>query len=111
MTYNKTEIYIEAPDNLDADFCYIASGDCMIGANIFNGDVVFIKQQETVENGQIAAVKVEDTVILKRWYYYPEKETLVLMPENPKYKPMIFSGERIKSITCIGRAVGVMSKL
>ena len=51
------------------DFCLTANGDSMIGARIFDGDLVFIKRQPTVENGEIAVVIIEDEATLKRVYY------------------------------------------
>ena len=61
------ETYIDAAADIKADFCLTAKGDSMIGARIFDGDVVFIKEQPIVDNGQIAAVIIDDAVTLKRW--------------------------------------------
>ena len=105
------ESYIEASSHIEADFCLVARGDSMINARIYDGDVVFIKQQEMVANGQIAAVIIDDEATLKRWYYYPEEHRLVLMPENSKYAPLIFTGEELNHIICLGRAVCFMSNL
>lgn len=105
------ETYMDASSEIKADFCLTAKGDSMIGARIFDGDVVFIKEQPTVENGQIAAVIIDDSVTLKRWYYYPDKQKLILTPENPKYEPLVFVGEELNSIRCLGRAVSFMSNL
>ena len=105
------ETYIDATADIKADFCLTAKGDSMIGARIFDGDIVFIKEQPIVDNGQIAAVIIDDSVTLKRWYYYPDKQKLVLTPENPKYEPLVFVGEELNSIRCLGRAVCFMSNL
>lgn len=105
------ETYIDATADIKADFCLTAKGDSMIGARIFDGDIVFIKEQPIVDNGQIAAVIIDDSVTLKRWYYYPEKQKLILTPENPKYEPLVFVGEELNSIRCLGRAVCFMSNL
>ena len=72
------ETYIDASAEIKADFCLTAKGDSMTGARIFDGDVVFIREQAIVENGQIAAVVIGEEVTLKRWYYYPEQKKLVL---------------------------------
>ena len=61
------EGYVEAGADIDADFCLRASGDSMIGARIHDGDIVFIKQQPIVDNGQIAAVLIENEATLKRF--------------------------------------------
>lgn len=105
------ETYIDASSEIKADFCLTAKGDSMVGARIHNGDVVFIKEQPIVENGQIAAVIINNEVTLKRWYYYPEKKKLVLQAENPNYEPFVFVGEELDNIRCLGRAVSFMSNL
>ena len=105
------EAFVEAGDSIEADFCLTAKGDSMIGARIMDGDVVFIRSQPTVENGEIAAVIIEDEATLKRWYHYPEKGKLVLTPENPAYEPLVFVGEELASVRCLGKAVCFMSTL
>jgi repressor LexA len=102
--------YVTAADTT-ADFCLTAKGDSMIGARIFDGDEVFIQQTDVVENGEIAAVVVEGEATLKRVYYYPEEQKLVLNPENPAYKPLVFTGPELDTIHILGRAVAFQSKL
>jgi repressor LexA len=72
---------------------------------------VFIKQQPIVENGEIAAVVIGDEATLKTWYYYPDKQKLVLTPANQAYEPLVYTGEELNTITCLGRAVCFMSNL
>ena len=48
--------YMPLGDEIEADFCLRACGDSMIGARIFDGDIVFVKAQDAVENGEIAVV-------------------------------------------------------
>ena len=93
-----------------ADFCLFAKGDSMIGARIYEGDLVFVKKQPRVENGEIAAVLVEDSATLKRVYLYPEEQKLVLAPENPKYKPLVFVGKELNQIQILGKAVAFQSE-
>ena len=102
--------YVTAADT-DADFCLTAKGDSMIGARIFDGDEVFIQRTDVVENGEIAAVVVEGEATLKRLYYYPAEEKLVLAAENPNYAPLVFTGSELESIHILGRAVAFQSKL
>ncbi len=94
---------------IDADFCLRAVGDSMIGARIYDGDTVFIRSQDTVENGEIAAVIIHGEATLKRVYYYPEKEKLILSPENPKYEPFVFLGEELDGIRILGKAIAFQS--
>lgn len=105
------ETYIEASANIQADFCLTARGDSMIGARIHDGDIVFVREQPIVENGQVAAVIIENEATLKRWYYYPDKQKLVLNPENPKYEPLVYIGEELNQVRCLGLAVCFNSKI
>ena len=105
------ETYVDASDEIKADFCLTAKGDSMIGARIYDGDTVFIKKQPIVENGEIAAVIIGNDVTLKRWFYYPDKNQLWLQAENSKYKPMIYEGEDLNNIRCLGKAVCFTSNL
>lgn len=101
--------YVLASGDIDADFCLRASGDSMIGARIYDGDIVFIHRQPEVPNGQIAAVRIGDDATLKRVYYYPEKSKLVLNPENPAYEPLVYVGQELDEIEILGRAVAFQS--
>lgn len=105
------ESYISASSEIKADWCLVARGDSMIGARIHDGDIVFIHEQSIVENGEIAAVIIGDEATLKRWYYYPDKEKLVLNAENPAYEPLVYTGEELNEIRCLGKAVCFMSNL
>lgn len=90
---------------MEADFCMIARGDGMIGARICDGDTVYFKSQDHVENGEIAAVVVGGEVLLKRSYFYPDKKQLVLRSENPQCEPLIYTGIELNDINVIGKAV------
>ena len=103
------ESYAAASDTLDADFCLRAHGDSMIGARIYDGDIVFIRSQSSVDNGEIAAVIINDEATLKRVYFYPEDEKLILSPENPKYAPLVYIKEELDSIKILGKAVAFQS--
>ena len=74
-----------------------------------DGDIVFIKACPEVDNGQIAAVSIDNEVTLKRVYYYPEKNKLVLSPENPKYEPFVYTNEELDDIRILGKAVMFLS--
>ena len=91
------------------DFCFIFFGDSMIGARIHDGDIVFCRSQNMVENGEIAAVIIGDEATLKRVYYYPDKQKLVLQAENPKYEPFVYVGNELDEINIIGKAVAFQS--
>ena len=103
------EAYVEAGANVHADFCLRAKGDSMIGARIQDGDIVFIKKQEMVDDGEIAAVLIDDEATLKRVYYDQENGILQLFAENPQYKTMRFTGEELDHIRILGKAVAFQS--
>lgn len=101
--------YIETNSDIKADFCLRAKGDSMINARIFNEDIVFIKQQETVENGEIAAVVIDNEATLKRVQYLQDKNILILKAENPKYQDLVYTGEELNNIRILGKAVAFQS--
>ena len=100
---------VEAPDHVHADFALRCKGDSMINARIFDGDIVYIRQQETVEHGEIAAVLVGDEATLKRVYMYDD--CISLEAENPRYKPMVYRGEEMNNIRILGKAVAFTSAI
>lgn len=101
------EEYLVCPPRVNADFCLYCKGDSMIQARINDGDIVYIHSQNDVDNGEIAAVMVEDEATLKRVYKYKNK--LVLKPENPDYEPFVYIGEEMSSIKILGKAVAFLS--
>lgn len=103
------EGYVEAGADIDADFCLRASGDSMVGARIHDGDIVFIKQQPIVDNGQIAAVLIENEATLKRFYYDQASDTVQLMAENPSYAPIVKMKSDLEDIRILGRAIAFQS--
>lgn len=105
------ESYAATDGKLNADFCLKARGDSMIGARIYDGDIVFIKSQNVVNNGEIAAVIISDEATLKRVYFYPEEGKLILSAENPKYAPLVYMGEELNQISIIGKAVAFQSSI
>lgn len=103
------ETYIEVTTKIKADFCLKAKGDSMINARIYDGDIVFIRKQDTVENGEIAAVIIGDEATLKRVFYYPDEGKLVLQAENSKYEPFVYIGDELNTIKILGKAIAFQS--
>ncbi len=101
------ETFVEASADINADFCLTARGDSMINARIFDGDIVFIRAQPQVENGEIAAVIVNDEATLKRVYL--KSDRIILRPENPLYDDIIFTDTDMNSVRILGKAVAFMS--
>ena len=110
-TNEDRESYVMAGTDIKADFCLRAKGDSMINARILDGDIVFIRKQDMVENGEIAAVVVnnDSEATLKRLYYYQERATLILRAENPAFEDMIFQNEELNEVHILGKAVAFQS--
>lgn len=105
------ESYVMSGTDIDADFCLKAKGDSMVNARIHDGDIVFVRKQDIVDNGEIAAVVVnnENEATLKRFYYYAEKSMVILKAENPAYEDMIFTDEELENFHVLGKAVAFQS--
>ncbi len=100
---------VTVPEDINADFALRCKGDSMIDARIMNGDIVYIRQQPTVENGEIAAVLIDEEATLKRVYL--ANNTVTLVACNPKYQPFVYSGEELNQIRILGKAVGFTSTI
>ena len=105
---------IQLPEDISADFCLRCKGDSMINARIYDGDIVFIRKQPMVENGEIAAVLIDEMAdvseaTLKRVYIYEDKRMLIA--ENPAYPPMVYSNEDMNSVRIAGKAVAFLSRV
>ena len=98
------EKMVDVPENIRCDFSLTCHGDSMVDAGIHDKDVVYIRIQPEVENGEIAAVSMDGEATLKRVYYNPG--TLTLMPANPAYAPMIYTGSQLEEVHIEGKAVG-----
>ena len=102
--------YDDVPEHINCDFTLKCEGDSMTGARINDGDIVYIRQQPTVENGQIAAVLVDGCEkLLKRVYI--NDDSVILQAENPAYPPKVFSKEDMNRVSIIGKAVGFFSMI
>ena len=94
---------------IDADFCLIMKGNSMNNARIMDGDIVFIRRQPEVENGEIAAVAIDDEATLKRFYRDEETGTITLVAENQACAPMVFTAENQKNVYILGKAIAFQS--
>lgn len=98
------EDYLDVPVGHHVDFALLCEGDSMVDAGIDDGDVVYIRKQPDVENGQIAAVRIDNEATLKRVYKYVDR--IVLQPENRAYPPLTYVGAEMNQVTIEGKAVG-----
>lgn len=102
-------MYVECGTDIRVDFALRCKGDSMINARINDGDIVFIRQQSTVNQGEIAAVIVDDEATLKRVYIQDNVVTLVA--ENPAYAPITITREDNKDVRILGKAVMFQSTI
>ena len=105
------ESYVCADEDIKADFCLRASRDSMINAEIYDGDIVFIRKQPVVDNGEIAAVIIDDEATLKRVYFDKEHERLQLIAENPVHAPLVYTGQELENVRILGKAIALMRNL
>lgn len=99
--------FVTAPEDVDADYVFRCKGDSMIGAHIFDGDLVFIKEGEEVMDGQIGVVRIGDEYMLKRLYH--GVDYLELRSENPAYPPKVIRGEQ-ENAQIVGKAVKILTR-
>lgn len=101
------EDYFCIDNSVKCDFALKVKGDSMINADIFDGDIVFIRQQPTLENGEIGAILLDDEATLKR--FSMSDDSVILQAENPSMTdwPRVYTGGNIR---VIGKLVGVYSK-
>ena len=103
------QYYVSVGAELHADFALRASGDSMIGARIYDGDIVFVRRQPDVDDGQIAVVLIDDEALLKRVYKLPDGR-IQLRAENPRYQPIMVGGAKeTRTIRILGRAIAVQT--
>ena len=106
---------LEGTVTIDRDFLACRSdvfalrvkGDSMINAGIFDGDLIFARQQKTAERGEIIVAQVDNEATVK--YYQPLSDHIELRPANPKYRPIVVN--KGKDFSIAGRVIGVMRKV
>ena len=96
--------YFNIDTKIKADFALKVQGNSMIGAGIFQDDIVFIRKQDCLENGEIGVILIEDEATLKK--FYKEDDTIILQAENDIYKPLIYTNGNIK---ILGKLVAVLN--
>ena len=103
------ESYVTVGTDIEADFCLKCKGDSMINARILDGDIVFIRKQSMVDNGEIAAVIIDNEATLKRVEYFRNQNLLLLKAENPKYETLTYNNDTLDQIRILGKAVAFQS--
>lgn len=98
------EDYFNIDTRVKADFALRIKGDSMIGAGISSGDIVFIKQQCTLENGEIGAILMGNSATLKK--FYKDENTIILQAENDTFKPIVLTSGNVK---ILGKLVAALN--
>lgn len=101
------EDFVKLDKDIPADFALRCKGDSMINDRIFDGDIVYIRQQPDVENGEIAAVLIDNEATLKRVYKYPHR--IELRAANPTIQPFEYSEDEMNTVRILGKAVAFTS--
>ena len=105
------EDWIDVPTESRGDFVLRCKGDSMKDARILDGDLVVIRQQDDVQDGQIAAVLIDDDATLKRLFHLPGGSVL-LQPANAAYPPIVCGGaDESRTIRILGLATHFISRV
>ena len=92
------------PSKWRSTFTLTCKGDSM-EPRIHDGDLVAIRKQPEVENGEIAAVRIGEEATLKHVYLH--ENFIELRPENPAFNSIILSREDMNDVVIEGKAVGL----
>lgn len=87
-------------------FSLKVTGDSMVEAGIYNGDYIVVRPQQTLDNGEIGVVLIEDEATVKR--FFKDKKSVTLRPENSSMKPMTYKADQVY---VVGKVMGVIRKL
>lgn len=96
------DVYPFAAEFIGDDDCFMLTvrGDSMKDAGILEGDLLIVRQQSMVRNGQIVVALVDDEATVKRYYF--ESDHIRLQPENDDYEPII-----TRNCQLLGIVIGV----
>ena len=98
------ERYFDMDTSIHCDFCLRIQGDSMIDAGINNNDIVFIRQQPTLEVGEIGAIQIGEEATLKK--FYKTNDSIILQPSNSNYLPQIYTSD--SDIKILGKLVATL---
>ncbi|MDU1212711.1 transcriptional repressor LexA [Finegoldia magna] len=98
------ERYFDIDTSIHCDFCLRIQGDSMIDVGIHDDDIVFIRQQPTLEIGEIGAIQIGEEATLKR--FYKTNDSIILQPANSDYLPQIYTSD--SDIKILGKLVATL---
>ncbi|MDD4237102.1 MAG: transcriptional repressor LexA [Desulfotomaculaceae bacterium] len=85
-------------------FMLKVQGESMIEAGILNGDMVVVRQQHDVNNGDIVVALLEEEATVKR--FFKEKVRIRLQPENRAMEPIY-----VNELQVLGKVIGLVRKI
>lgn len=91
-------------DETNARWIYVGMADCSMEPKLQIGDVLFVRKQSTVNNGDVAVVRIDGEALLTRQVFY-KRDFVILSPLNPAYDPLILSKEERDRACVIGRVM------
>ena len=108
-TNQDVEGYLEVgkSDAERGDYFLRVVGDSMVGSHIYEDDLVFVQQCNSVNSGDIAIVMIDEEVTIKKVYF--KNDNLILVASNLKYDDRYFDQEEIErqNIQIIGKVLFV----
>lgn len=107
LAVEEADEFDTVPEDIHCDFTLKCKGESMINARIYDGDIVYIRAQKEVENGEIAAVRIRDEATLKKVYYNGQR--IILRACNPLFPDMEYEGENLNEIAILGKAIAFTS--
>lgn len=100
------EDYFDTAEFTGADFALQIQGDSMIGSRIYDGDIVFIKKQPSINSGEVGAFLIDGEATLK--IFNKQSDTIMLLSSNPTYPPIVLSPDKENLV--LGKLIGVYSR-
>lgn len=102
LAQENVEGYANVAD-IRCDFALRCAGDSM-APTFLDGDLVLLRAQADVDDGQIAAVIIEGEATLKRVQHV--QDGLLLIPENHAYKTLQITLTEASDVRIVGLALG-----
>lgn len=97
---------VDAQESQNGEYFYLeVVGDSMKDDRILPGDILYVRKQNTLDNGDIGIVLVDDEATVKRVYF--KNNQMILQPSNDNYQPLVFDAETIKQhqVQILGKVI------
>lgn len=105
------EGYMPVHSVTDVDFALRVKGDSMANAGIPDGSLVLVRRQDSVENGEVAVVLVDNEEATVKRFYLHSNGIVELRPNNPKYASLVFTPEEAHTVQVIGKVMLVVAEV